>query len=92
MVKNYLCSSGLKDWLLCFAATCTNIGYTEGVIAVFQVKLKNKKAAEFPFFEDENMNCAKFVDRQITLLQSGIVDFEFLNYLEANPDSHWRNL
>lgn len=30
------------------------------------------------------MNCEKFVDGQIALLQSDIVDFEYLNYLEAN--------
>lgn len=31
------------------------------------------------------MDGEKFLDGQITLLQTGIVDFEFLNYLEANP-------
>lgn len=29
MVKNALCSPELKCWLLRFAATCTDIGYTK---------------------------------------------------------------
>lgn len=31
------------------------------------------------------MDGLTFVDEKIALLQFGIVDFEFLNYLEANP-------
>lgn len=39
MVKNALYSPELKDWLLRFAATCTDIGYTKGVTTVYKVKL-----------------------------------------------------
>lgn len=52
-------------------ATCTDIGYTERVAIVFQAKLKKEKAEEFPFYEEGNMNGAKFVDGQIALFESG---------------------
>lgn len=56
MVKNALCSPELKDWLLRFTATCTNIGYTKEVTAVYKVKLQGQKAENFPFSEDENIH------------------------------------
>lgn len=84
MMENCLCSPELKDWLLTFAGKCIDIGYTQGVDAVFTERLKDAKAEEFPFYEDENMNYEMFVDGQVAELQSGILEFGFLNYLEAN--------
>lgn len=39
MVKNALCSPELKDWLLCFTATYTDIRYTKEVTTVYKAKL-----------------------------------------------------
>lgn len=33
-----------------------------------------------------------FVNRKIALLQAGIINFEFLNYLEANPGMSMQEL
>lgn len=38
MVRNALCSPELKEWLLTFAAKCTNIRYTKRVAAVFTAR------------------------------------------------------
>lgn len=75
-----------------FATVCTDIGYIERVLAVYQAKLARQKTENFPYYEDGNMDEKTFVNRQIALLQAGIVNFEFLNYLEANPGMTIREL
>lgn len=83
MVENCLCSQELKDWLLTFAAKCIDIGYTEGVAAVFQAKRKDEKAEEFSFYEEENMDGETFVDGKIVALQSSILDFSFFELFKS---------
>lgn len=58
-----------------------DIGYIDGVSAVFKAKLARQKAEDFPYYADGNMDEKIFVARQIALLQAGIVKFEFLNYI-----------
>lgn len=43
MVRNSLCSPELKNWLLAFTTKCTDIGYTEGVTAVFTANQQKEK-------------------------------------------------
>lgn len=52
---------------------------------MYYAKLTGQKAKEFIYHKDGNMNGMTFVNKKIALLQAGIVKFEFLNYLEANP-------
>lgn len=85
MVKNVICALEMTSWLRRFAAVCTDIGYIDRVSAVFKAKLAGQKADDFPYCEDGNMNEKAFVKGQIALLQAGIINFEFLNYIEANP-------
>lgn len=84
MVRNALCASEMTSWLKRFSVVCADIRYIGGVSAVFKAKLAGKKAEEFPYYEDGNMDEKAFVKRQIALLQAGIVNFEFLSYIEAN--------
>lgn len=92
MVRNALCAPELKSWLLRFGAVCTDIGYTEGVSVVYKTKLTGQKAKDFPYYEDGNMDNKTFVKRQIAMVQAGIVNFESLNYLEANPGMSFQEL
>lgn len=51
MMRNALCSPELKEWLLTLTTKYTDIGYTEGVTAVFASNQQRKKAAEFPILK-----------------------------------------
>lgn len=84
MVRNALCSPELKEWLLSFATKCTNIGYTGGVTALFIANRQKEKASKFLFYGEGDTDGPKFIDGQIGRLQSGVLDFEFLNFIEAN--------
>lgn len=84
MVRNALRAPELKSWLLRIVAVCIDIGYTEGVSTVYQAKLTGQKVKDFPYYENGNMDGKTFMNRQIASLQVGIMNFEFLNYLEAN--------
>lgn len=68
MVRNWLCVPELKSWLMRFDAVCTDIGYTDRVLAVYKAKFAGQKAEEFPYYEDGNMDEKTFVKRQIALL------------------------
>lgn len=52
---------------------------------MFEANRQKEKAATFPFYEKGNINGPTFIDAQIALLQAGVIDFEFLNFIEANP-------
>lgn len=84
MVENCLCSNELKDQLLTYAAKLIDVGYAEGVDILFKAKLKEENAEEFPFYEEGNIDGDIYVHEQVAALQSSILDFNFLNYLEAN--------
>lgn len=85
MVRKTLCFPELKEWLLAFATKCIDIGYTEGVTAVFTANQQKEKAAKFPFYGEGDTDRLMFIDGQIVELQNGVIDFEFLRFIEANP-------
>lgn len=68
-----------------FVTKCTNIGYTEGVIAVFEANQQKKKAVEFLYFGERNTDGPTYIDEHIAQLQNGVIDFKVLNFIEANP-------
>lgn len=91
MVITCLKASELYQWLIRFAGSILNIGCIRGARAVFNkyteyhAYWKNKKIEVIPSYTKGLKYKETYIDDMITLLQTGKIKFQFLEYLSTNP-------
>lgn len=69
-----------------------NIGYSSGVKAVYTTYLKDKDPNDFKDFAKCDVDAANQIKRRVERLRFGQMNFEFLEYLSANPGLSFEEL
>lgn len=84
VMRTCLRSPEVYDWLLSFASAMMNIGYSNGVKAVFAAHLKDKDPREFKDFAKGDVDTGEQLKRRVERFRCGQMLFDFLEYLAAN--------
>lgn len=82
----------MYEWLLEFTGVMINIGYSTGVRAVYKTHLKDKDPMNLKDFTKGDVDAGEQKKRRVEQLRFGQMDFEFLEYLSANPGLFFEEL